>query len=120
MVAAKGYGLTPENIDWSSPADMEPYIKAHNAELKEKDRVAWLSNQYTLSAVLVAIERNLAGRKAKSKYIEKPILEFAEEQEYAKKNDRPEYKGMTAEEKQKSELAKAKSYFNSLMARFPN
>lgn len=75
-------------------------------------------NQYTLSAVSVAIEHNLAGRKSRSKYLEKPILELAKEQEYKKKNDRPEYDGMTAEEKQKAELERAKNYFNSLMKRF--
>lgn len=79
MLVTKGYGFTPEMIDWSSPADMNPYIKAHNAELKEKDYLAWLSNQYTLSAVLVAVEHNLYGRKSKSNYIKKPLLQELEE-----------------------------------------
>lgn len=74
MLMTKGYGLSVENIDWSSPADMEPYLKAHIAELRERDYLAWISNQYTLSAVLVAVEHNLAGRKAKSKYIKEPIM----------------------------------------------
>lgn len=46
------------------------------------------------------------------------MLELAKEREYREKNDRPEYDGMTAEEKQKSELERAKNYFNSLMKRF--
>lgn len=75
MIATKGYGLSVENIDMSSPADMKPYLKAHREEIKEKDCLAWMSNQYTLSAVSVAIERCFAGKKAKSKYIEKPILQ---------------------------------------------
>lgn len=80
MLATKGYGLSVDDIDWSSPADMEPYLKAHKEELKEKDYLAWLSNQYTLSAVLVAVEHCLVGRKAKSKYIKKPLLKELEEQ----------------------------------------
>lgn len=79
MLATKGYGLSVDDIDWSSPADMEPYLKAHKEELKEKDYLAWLQGQYTLSAVSVAVEHCLAGRKAKSKYIKKPLLQELEE-----------------------------------------
>lgn len=79
MLAAKGYGLSIDDIDMSSPADMKPYLKAHGEELKEKDYLAWLSNQYTISAVSVAVEHCLAGRKAKSKYIKKPILQELEQ-----------------------------------------
>lgn len=79
MVATKWYGLSVDDIDWSSPADMEPYLKMHKEELKEKDYLAWLQGQYTLSAVSVAVEHCLAGRKAKSKYIKKPLLQEMEE-----------------------------------------
>lgn len=78
MVATKGYGLSVDDIDWSCPADMEPYLKAHKEELKEKDYLAWIQGQYTLSAVSVAVEHCLAGRKAKSKYIKKPLLQELE------------------------------------------
>lgn len=74
MLATKGYGLSVEDIDMSSPADMKSYLKAHEEELKEKDYLAWLFNQYTLSAVSVAVEHCLAGKKAKSQYIKEPIL----------------------------------------------
>ena len=49
-------------------------------ELKEKDYLSWLQGQYTLSAVSVAVEHCLAGRKAKSNYIKKPLLQELEEQ----------------------------------------
>lgn len=94
MVATKGYGLSVDDIDWSSPADMEPYLKAHTEELKEKDYLAWLSNQYTLSAVSVAVEHCIAGRKAKSKYIEKPLMQEIEEKQQ-------ENKPLTEEEKKR-------------------
>lgn len=92
MIATKGYGFTPEMIDWSSPADMKPYLKAHEEELKEQDCLAWLFNQYTLSAVSVAVEHCLAGKKAKSKYIEKPMLEsiFEETKENGYKESQEE------------------------------
>lgn len=79
MLVTKGYGLSVDDIDWSSPADMKPYLKMHKEELKEKDYLAWLQGQYTLSAVSVAVEHCLAGRKAKSKYIKKPLLQEMEE-----------------------------------------
>lgn len=94
MLATKGYGLSVEEIDMSSPAGMKPYLKAHEEELKEKDYLAWLSNQYTLSAVSVAVEHCLAGRKAKSKYIEKPLMQEIEEKQQ-------ENKPLTDEEKKR-------------------
>lgn len=39
-----------------------------------QDRMTHASGQYTLSAVYVAIDHALNGKKAKSKYIENPIL----------------------------------------------
>lgn len=74
MVATKGYGLSIDDIDWSSPADMKPYLKAHKEELKERDYLAWVQGQYALSAVSVAVEHCLAGKKARSEYIKEPIL----------------------------------------------
>lgn len=53
-------------------------MKGHREKIKEQDYLAWLFNQYTLSAVSVAVEHNLAGRKARSKYIEKPLLHKGE------------------------------------------
>lgn len=76
-----------------------------------------LMGMYVLSAVINGIERNFA-QHPKGKYIEKPLLQEIEEKEYIKNNDRPEYKGMSEEEKQKAELERAKTYFNSLMKRF--
>lgn len=58
---------------------MNPHIikllmKGHEEKIKEQDYLAWLFNQYTLSAVMVATERCLAGNKAKLEYIKKPFL----------------------------------------------
>lgn len=114
----KGYGFTVDDIDWSCPVDLEPYAKAYELEIQHQDSRMYMMGMYNLSAVTVAVERNLAGRKSRAKYLEKPILELAKEREYKEKNDRPEYDGMTAEEKQKAELERAKSYLNSLMKRF--
>lgn len=94
MLATKGYGLSVNDIDWSSPADMEPYLKAHREKLKEEDYLAWLANHYTLSAVSVAVEHCIAGRKAKSKYIEKPLMQEIEEKQQ-------ENKPLTEEEKKR-------------------
>lgn len=49
-------------------------IKGHREKIKEQDYLAWLFNKYTLSAVHTAVEHNLFGIKAKSKYIENPFL----------------------------------------------
>ncbi len=83
--------MSVEDIDWSCPYDLKPYEKSYNLQLKQQDYMNWLSNQYTLSAVSFSIEHCIMGRKAKSKYIKKPLLQELEE----------ENKPMTEEELQK-------------------
>ena len=84
-------------MTWEAFWGMNPHIikllaKGHEEKIKEQDYLAWISNQYTLSAVSVAVEHCLAGRKAKSKYIEEPIL-------YNIGNSTKESTPMTDEEK---------------------
>ncbi len=75
----KGYGLTLHDIDWSCPTDLEPYEKARKLELVENDGIIHAAcGSYVLSAVSVAVEHCLAGRKARSKYIENPIMQELE------------------------------------------
>lgn len=63
----------------SCPKELEPYDIAHKKQLEEQDLLQHLWwGSYGLSAVSVAVEHCLAGKKAKSKYIEKPTL-FKEE-----------------------------------------
>lgn len=60
----------------SCPADLEPYRDAHNLEVREADNLAYaFCGNYVLSAVDVAVERNLAGRKSKSKFVDSPMLQ---------------------------------------------
>ena len=92
----RGYGFTPEAIDWCCPAELEPYAKAHKLEQKEQDTFAWLyGGNYILSAVAVALEHCLAGNKARSEYIKEPILT-----QYG------EYDGLSQEEIEHRELQK--------------
>ena len=73
-MVTKGYGFTVEDIDWSSPSDLEPYGKAHKLEITEKDSIFHaVCGSYVLSAVSVAIEHCLSGQKAKSEYIKEPM-----------------------------------------------
>lgn len=46
----------------------------YSEKIKEQDYLNWVSNQYTLSAIFVALDRVLSGKKSKAKYIEEPIL----------------------------------------------
>lgn len=74
-MVTKGYGFTVDDIDWSCPADLEPYAKAHKMEVMENDSIVHaICGSYVLSAVSVAVEHCLAGRKAKSEYIKEPVM----------------------------------------------
>ena len=74
----------------SCPTDLEPYKEAHNLEVREVDSLAYaFCGNYLLSAVTVAVERNLAGKKSKAKYVDTPML-----QEY----------GMSEEERKQKQI----------------
>lgn len=67
-------------ITWNEFWGMNPHIikcleKGHENKIKEQDALmhSWWGT-YGLSAVAYAVEHCLAGNKAKSKYIEKPIF----------------------------------------------
>lgn len=107
-------------VSWQEFWEMNPHIiklllKGHDEKVKEQDYLAWLSNQYTLSAVLVAVEHCLAGRKAKSKYVEKPFLQ--EISERTEENGYKESKEETAvfEMKQRINLLKRSGLLESPM-----
>jgi hypothetical protein len=79
LLCTKGYGFTVKDIDSSCPADLEPYAEAHKLEMKKKDRNMWMWwGEYGLAATSVAVDHCLNGRKAQSKYIDKPIMERLE------------------------------------------
>lgn len=70
------------DIDWSCPADLEPYAQAHKMEVMENDTIIHaVCGNYVLSAVSVAVERCLAGKKAKLQYVKQPLLQEIKTQE---------------------------------------
>lgn len=120
LLATKGYGFTVNDIDWSSPADLEPYRRAYELEMKNKDTLMHnmgLYNKMAFDVVMANFGAGLAGKRGKAEYLDKPIYQLLEEKEYEKKNDRKEYKGMTKEEKEDAEWKRAKNFFNSLKSR---
>lgn len=72
-------GVAYEHFMDSCPKELEPYVKAHNNKIMEEDYLQhlWWGN-YGISALIVAIDRSLHGKKAKAKYIDKPILQEIE------------------------------------------
>ena len=95
----KVYGFTVDDIDWSSPADLEPYSKAYNLEIMQKDSLMHTMGMYNMSAVMVSIDRFIAGRKSKAEYINEPILQKSIEEQC-----------MTQEELDERELQKMLMY----------
>ena len=80
-MVTKGYGFSLHDIDWSCPADLEPYAKAYSMERKEKDSLvhAWVGS-YGINAMVVALDKVMNGRKASAKYIDNPLITKAEEE----------------------------------------
>lgn len=58
----------------SCPKELEPYDIAHEKKIKEQDLLQYMWwKEYGLTAVGVAVEHCVFGKKAKSKFVEKPI-----------------------------------------------
>lgn len=74
----KGYGITVEEIDWSCPADLEPYAKAKNLEMREIDAYMHsmgFYNNIAFEVVMSHFGAGLAGKKSDAKYIEHPLMQ---------------------------------------------
>lgn len=71
MLATKGYGLSVDDIDWLSPADMEPYLKAYRLKRNEQDVIQWQLGQYMAAAISCAFP--------KGKYPKKPMFQIKED-----------------------------------------
>lgn len=65
----------------SCPKELEPYDLAHQKQIEEQDylQYLWWGN-YGMRAVGVAVEHCLNGRKARSEFIKKPVLQQIAEQ----------------------------------------
>lgn len=57
-----------------NPKKLKAFYKADEISLKRRDAEMWHMGQYILSAVSVATDHCLNGRKARSQYIEKPFM----------------------------------------------
>lgn len=64
----------------SCPKEMEVYDIAHRKKLEEQDylQYLWWGN-YGLSAVAVVVDHCFNSKKAKSKFVDKPVLQSIEE-----------------------------------------
>ena len=89
------YGMTEEQFWHSNPRIIKVWEKAYKMEQNRQNELihAWVGN-YFMSAVTVAVEHCLNGKKAKSSYVDKPLQLFE----------------LTAEEK-KREAEKARQRF---------
>lgn len=56
-----------------TPKELDPYYKAYILKQKADDRSRWEQGLYNHVAVAVAIDKTFNGKKATSKYVEKPF-----------------------------------------------
>lgn len=72
---AYAIGISWEQF-WSfNPRIIKAYMKAYEQRMIQQDYLNWINGQYTLSAVLYAVEHCLSGKKAKTEYIKRPVLQ---------------------------------------------
>lgn len=77
LYVTRGYGFTVEDINWSCPADLEPYANAHRLEIRERDSLnheMGLYNKIAFEVVMAHFGAGLSGKKSPAKYIDKPFM----------------------------------------------
>lgn len=74
-----GYGLKATDIDIMTPRELNPYLEAYNLRNKAEDKNRWEQGLYFHSAVISALDVCFNGKKATSKYVEKPFLQMEED-----------------------------------------
>lgn len=82
-------GMNEEQFWHSNPAIIKVWENAWKMEENRRNELihAWVGN-YGISALVYAIEHTLNGKKAKSKYIEKPIRLFELTEEEKKQQEK--------------------------------
>lgn len=65
----------------STPKELQPYLDAHNLEMRRADTQMWQMGIYVLNAVSVAVSRAISGRKSHADYMSKPMYMLSEEKE---------------------------------------
>ena len=76
LMITDGCRINTEYIDNSCPTELEPYEIAYNLKMKQKDSFAYACvGNYVTSAVLVAVDHCLNGRKAKSEYTKERAIQ---------------------------------------------
>ena len=66
-------------IDWSNPADLEPYAKAHKLEMEELDYMNYykgLYNYYAFETVMAHFSSGFAGKKSDAEYLTEPFMQM--------------------------------------------
>ncbi len=110
LVITKGYGLTVKDIENSNPREMKAYEDAFALSQELLDRNSWTMGTYITSAVTVAIDHAIHGQKAKSTYLEKPILKqyFEDMTLTQEQKDNRDLQKMIANERQQMARDRAK------------
>lgn len=74
------------DIAWSCPSELDPYITAHGLELDEIDAYVHIASyRYGVEALNYAVDHILNGNKAKTKVNEQSIRGAVREQEESQK-----------------------------------
>lgn len=68
-------GMTKHEFMHSLPIDLNAFFIAHKLRQDMRDEQMWFMGKYVEIAVEVAIDHALNGRKARSKYLEKPFMQ---------------------------------------------
>ena len=110
LIITKGYGLTLKDIENSNPRELKAYEDAFILSQRMLDRNAWSMGIYVNNAVTVAIDHAINGKKAKSEYMDNPMLEqYYENMTLTQEEiDNREIQKMIAYERQQMALDKAK------------
>lgn len=74
-------GLTKQEVMESCPVEVEYVFEAQKLRKRMDDQANWELGMYVESAVATAVEHNLAGRKARSKYVNEPFSKKLEDSE---------------------------------------
>ena len=95
-------GVGKNEFFHSTPKILNAYDKAFERKIVYRDAEFWRNGQYTFSAVYVAVEHCLGGKKAKSEYIKEPLLkDLSERIEYTQEElDNRELQKMILAEEQ--------------------
>ena len=112
----KPWGYTVYDVDWATPVEVRPYLKAQELEYDRQDEIAWNHGYYNMLAHSVVLSHAFSDKKhpSKAEYPDKPCSK----QDTSHEMTPEEYNSLPKKEQEKIAMNVIEGLFGGALSNF--